>query len=176
MKEKDQVQTEICKLLIDAGADLEAVNGIGETPLFFAAQWGNRSLVKLLLDRGADVNQNTGNGTVLHCHEMAPPGYGGYRYGADGEIIRMLCVAGMRVNELNGQRLTPLDRFLMLYKNCVEANHKEVILRTREAISVLRSFGAKTAAELGVLDEELRAFIKGEQLDPLDEEPKPGPK
>ncbi len=175
-KDKDAVQTEICKLLIDAGADPEAVNDIGETPLSFAAQWGNRSLVKLLLDRGIDVNQKTDpdNRTALHYNQL--PSAGRYRCWTDGEIIRMLCAAGMRINELDDQRMTPLDTFLILYKNCVQWNDKEAILRTKEAISVLRSFGAKTAAELGILSASWKASMKEDQLDPLDEEPKSGPK
>ena len=42
--------------LIDAGADLDARNGIGETPLYNAVELGNTSVVMALTKLGADVN------------------------------------------------------------------------------------------------------------------------
>ena len=42
--------------LIDAGADLDARNGIGETPLYNAVELGNTSVVMALTKSGADVN------------------------------------------------------------------------------------------------------------------------
>lgn len=45
---------DICKLLIDNGAEVDAVNYSDETPLFGAADMGNVEIVKLLLEHGAD--------------------------------------------------------------------------------------------------------------------------
>jgi ankyrin repeat protein len=48
--------TEICKLLIDAGSDLNVLDGRKYSPLFHAAYNKNIELVKYLVERGADVN------------------------------------------------------------------------------------------------------------------------
>jgi ankyrin repeat protein len=46
----------VARLLIDAGADLEARNDMGMTPLHEAARSGNAAFAALLLARGAKVN------------------------------------------------------------------------------------------------------------------------
>lgn len=45
---------EVARLLLDKGADVNAVNVWGRTPLMLAAFWGTPSLIKLLLNSGAD--------------------------------------------------------------------------------------------------------------------------
>lgn len=47
---------EITRLLIEAGANPDIQNRVGQTPLAFAARFGYDSLVNLFLERGADVN------------------------------------------------------------------------------------------------------------------------
>src|SRR3989344_3541997 len=46
----------IVQLLLDRGANVDAVSLRGHTALMMAAQWGNVDIVKLLLDRGANVD------------------------------------------------------------------------------------------------------------------------
>ena len=46
---------DICRLLIDKGAQLDAKDSIDWTPLLFAASQGRIEIVRLLCDRGADV-------------------------------------------------------------------------------------------------------------------------
>jgi hypothetical protein len=43
--------------LIERGADVNTVDGLGATPLMFAAQLGYRDMVSLLLQHGARVNE-----------------------------------------------------------------------------------------------------------------------
>ena len=58
--------TDIVKMLLDAGANIEHKNDQGENALISAAQEGNINVVKILLDAGADVNQsNTDGETAL---------------------------------------------------------------------------------------------------------------
>ena len=44
------------ELLIDNGADVNAMRGGGGTPLSYAASWGHEEIVELLIANGADVN------------------------------------------------------------------------------------------------------------------------
>lgn len=49
---------EKARLLLDHGADVDAIDGeYRTTPLGFAARWNQRDVAMLLLDRGADVNR-----------------------------------------------------------------------------------------------------------------------
>ncbi len=45
---------DVARLLIAAGADLEADNGGGMTPLMFAAMFGRREMLALLEEKGAN--------------------------------------------------------------------------------------------------------------------------
>jgi len=54
-------QEEIARFFIDAGADVNATNILGETALMFAVEQGNENLVKLLLD-----TTHKGGGVRIH--------------------------------------------------------------------------------------------------------------
>ncbi|CEP01139.1 hypothetical protein PBRA_008451 [Plasmodiophora brassicae] len=59
--------TGIVTLLIDHGADVDAVDGGGSTPLHYAAQYGRTDIVEELLKSGANINrQNKQGRTPLH--------------------------------------------------------------------------------------------------------------
>ena len=61
----------ICRLLLDKGAQVEARNIDGVTPLHFAAMQGHVEIVRLLCDRGADVEARNINGwRPLHYAAM----------------------------------------------------------------------------------------------------------
>src|SRR2546428_2191074 len=61
-----QDDTEVAKLLVNAGADVKAENRYGVTPLSLACQNGNTALVELLLEAGANANTTLRGGeTVL---------------------------------------------------------------------------------------------------------------
>ena len=51
--------TEIVKLLLENGADMEAKDNYGETALMLAARWGYVKAVKVLLEYGADVDSKS---------------------------------------------------------------------------------------------------------------------
>jgi len=52
----------ICRLLLDKGAQVEARNIHGSTPLHYAASRGHVEIVRLLCDRGADVEARSTRG------------------------------------------------------------------------------------------------------------------
>lgn len=60
---------EIVRMLLDAKADVHAVNGRGRTALHLASAAGNTAIVRLLLDRGADPAPPClrDGSTPLHC-------------------------------------------------------------------------------------------------------------
>jgi len=61
-------QLEIVRLLIKAGADVNAKNFYGSTPLIYASMNGNIDIVKMLIEVGADVNaKNKFGNTALMC-------------------------------------------------------------------------------------------------------------
>ena len=59
------------QLLIDQGADVNAKNKYGDTPLVMAARMGSNKTVAILLARGADVNIPSRNGwtPILHASQ-----------------------------------------------------------------------------------------------------------
>jgi ankyrin repeat protein len=53
---------DICRLLIDKGADIEAKSSSGLTPLQYAAGQGEIEILRLLCDRGAGIEARSISG------------------------------------------------------------------------------------------------------------------
>ena len=90
------------KLLLDAGADVNAMDNDGETPLHIASYKGYIEITKLLLDRGADVNardlwKQFGR-TPLHFAA----------WGGNSEIARLLLDKGADINAKRWDGFTPI--------------------------------------------------------------------
>lgn len=88
---------QMVKLLIDAGADVDAVDAVGTTPLSHAAALGNRESVRLLLQAGADPTP---------AAPATPPLVDVNNVGMAGMLIQ----AGASVNQASGTGTTPLMR------------------------------------------------------------------
>ena len=71
-QDKQRRTLETAKILLDAGADINAKDQSERTPLHDAVSSGSVPLVKLLLDRGARVN-------ARDCRYQTPLGYAGRR-------------------------------------------------------------------------------------------------
>ncbi len=53
---------DLCRLLIDKGADIEAKSSSGWTSLNYAARYGHIEIVRLLCDHGAEIEARTNSG------------------------------------------------------------------------------------------------------------------
>ena len=91
---------DVLEVLIDAGADIEATNNIGMSPLLVASEHGNLRSVELLLKAGAGVCVADNKGDT--CFTIAA-------LGGHTETVRtLLCMPEVDVNQSNHQGFTPL--------------------------------------------------------------------
>lgn len=90
--------TEAVKLLIDRGADVNAANALGVTPLIAAAT--DEAKVKLLLAAGADVKAQSKTGRHALIVAATSP--------ASTGSMRLLLEKGAPVNLASNQKTTPL--------------------------------------------------------------------
>lgn len=90
---------EVALMLLEAGADVEAVDSEGSTPLVEAISGERPGVVKLLLDRGAHVNRPD-------CHELTPLMHAVRM--SDHKIVEMLLFYGADVNAYDLRGRTPL--------------------------------------------------------------------
>jgi len=115
---------EAVKQHLAAGADVNAKDGGGWTPLFYAAFSGRTEVAELLIAEGVDVNAKDNLGTL--------------RYAASGghkEIVELLIANGADVYAKGGGNgTTPLDMAIRL--------------RRTETADLLRKHGGKTSEEL----------------------------
>ena len=115
---------EAIKQHLAAGTDVNAKDGGGWTPLFYAAFSGRTEVAELLIAEGVDVNAKDNLGTL--------------RYAASGghkEIVELLIANGADVYAKGGGNgTTPLDMAIRL--------------RRTETIDLLRKHGGKTGEEL----------------------------
>ena len=121
------------KRLLNEGADVNAKDEDGWTPLHWAAYYGHLNVVKLLVDRGADVNAKSKAGeTPLHwaaanghldvveflvdrgadVNAKSKAGWTPLHLAADKghlDIAKLLLDRGADINAKNGGGKTPLD-------------------------------------------------------------------
>ena len=132
---KNQCYYDISKLLIDAGADVNARGGVSavagfdlnQTPLHFAANNGNFELVKLLVEHGADVNAMN--------YEGATPLYKACEYLGTAEIVKYLISKGAKINV-----------HIKLYSNDTPL-HTAITSTKQDVVKILIENGADLYAE-----------------------------
>ena len=87
------------KRLIEAGADVNAKNSEGRSPLYGAVSWSNKALVELLISAGAKVNvKDEWDSSPLHVAVSND----------NVALAKLLISAGADVNAKNNTG-TPLD-------------------------------------------------------------------
>ena len=126
------------KKLLAVGADVNAKNKNGDTPLNYAAFLGHKEIVELLVANGANVNaKGLANWTPLHLAAR----------NRNGEIVELLIENGAYLNTYTSPGFggTPLD------------------VSDGEIAKLLRKHGGKTGAELTEASDALiRAARKGD--------------
>jgi len=96
---------DIVKLLIDAGADVNAMDTSGTAPLHNASKMGNTNIVRLLIDAGADVNVK--NNDITYMAHMTPLHIASIM--SRIETVRLLIDAGADVNAMDLLGKKPID-------------------------------------------------------------------
>ena len=91
---------EVCLFLIEQGANVNATNWLGWTPLLLAAYSGYVDVCRLLIERGANVNATTDNDGMTPLHCAAANGY--------VDVCRLLIERGANVNAIDRDGMTPL--------------------------------------------------------------------
>ncbi|MCH8620102.1 ankyrin repeat domain-containing protein [Undibacterium sp. TS12] len=82
-------RTDIVLTLLNAGADIESMNGDGFTPLMCAVLMGKTETVRLLISKKADVN-------AVSYHADTPLSLAREASKPDAQIVQMLLKAGAR--------------------------------------------------------------------------------
>ena len=123
---------ETAELLIAKGADINAKDNLGGTPLFWAALEGNEEVAELLIRQGADVNAAGPKGwTALHWAVAM----------AQKKSVELLIGEGADVNAKDVIYGTPLDNVGRFYDTATKAKEADLA-------NLLRKHGGKTSEEL----------------------------
>ena len=115
---------EAVKQHLAAGADVNAKDDIGRTPLCFAAMKGHKEVAELLIANGADVKDDVGR-TPLH----------GAANQGQTEIAELLIANGADVNAKKDHGHTPL--------------HGAILYQHKEVVELLITAGADVNADEG---------------------------
>ena len=94
-------RTDVCRLLLESGADLDAPSFMG-TPLHVAARGGREEVARLLIEAGADVNARPDGG------EGDPPLHVALRHGHP-RMAELLIAKGADFRARDSCRVTPLQ-------------------------------------------------------------------
>jgi ankyrin repeat protein len=142
---------EAARVLIEAGADVNAKDDIKDTPYLYAGAEGRTEILKLLLAAGADLRDTNrfGGTALIPAAEKGPP-----------ENVRLLLAAGVDPNHVNGLGWTALLEAVILtdggpvYQEIVADLIKggaDVNLADADGVTPLAHARARGYAEIGKL-------------------------
>ncbi|XP_065565796.1 putative ankyrin repeat protein RF_0381 [Artemia franciscana] len=167
---------DLCNLLIQSGAELDATNVYGETPLGTAIRTSNLDLVKLLLKHGANPNcgESFGSAPPLHMAIIIMAAKEG-----SADVCNLLIKSGAEIDATDVDGETPLgtaiktsnlDLVKLLLKrganpNCGECLHLAVKKGGADLCNLLIKSGAELDATNVYGETPLGTAIKTSNLD-----------
>jgi ankyrin repeat protein len=126
----------IASHLLEKGANIEACNSQGYTPLQCAALTGNKLMFNFLMDKGANIDVQTAKGeTLLH---ITPPSNQDYL-----DILTLLLEQHLSANAITCSGLTPLHHIIVNQMGYCDPSSD----KTTDYISLLLSHGANVNAQ-----------------------------
>ena len=122
------------KALLDAGADVNVTDELGECPLHIAAVRGYLQAVSMLIAKGADVNAGDVRGlTPLHAAAWS----------GNNEIVELLIDKGADINAGDEDGVTPLHAAALAGRNetvdLLIARGADVNVKNREGMTPLHA-------------------------------------
>lgn len=133
------------RALLEGGADPNACNRADGFPPLLAASSAEKA--ELLLSYGADANVTDMNGCNLLQRRYRIWICGG---AAQEALVKVLAEHQFNFNHVDAAGKTLLDYFMVIYKQQQENPHysRRMFAEDTALLELLRSYGAKTAAEL----------------------------
>ena len=142
--------TDNAKYLLKAGADIQAENKHGKTPLMTAVFSQNMELIKTLLKAGAPVDQKAKDGNTALVGMI---GMGQEREKEKIAIMKMLLDAGANINEPNKEGDTALHE-------CIKSKWYVEMLKflvSQNLDSSIKNAKGKTALDQAIINENMEA-------------------
>lgn len=121
------------EILLDRGANIEARNALGATPLITASERGNLALVTLLLKQGAEIEARDKDGNTA-LHEAS--------FNSHVHCVEVLLAAGAPTTIRNGLGFTPLHQAVRRFWETAGESRVDRLARQSEAIDRLLRSGA----------------------------------
>ena len=149
------LNTDFIEAILDAGADINAANKRGFTPLMFAAAYNTPEMVRLLLDQGADTfaRANIENMNALHVAAWLNPNPG---------VIDVLVEAGLPIDNLTENKATPL------IIASAQGPNLEVAGRLADLGADVRVYGPDGSTPYRFIEERIRG--RGERYNKINDE------
>lgn len=122
----DTLRTEIVKLLIESGADVNRKESSDVTPLMNAVEKGNKEIIELLIRKGADVDAKMSNGETSLMQATRQ---------CNIEMVKLLIEKKADVNVIDNYGLTSLG--------LAKSNRNSLSKECSEIINLLIAAGAR---------------------------------
>lgn len=150
-KEQAEDCIEVTRLLLDAGAEVDAQNTLGDTLLVEAIDYQNIELAKLLIQAGADVNvvDHSNNILLMNALRRDSP-----------ELLKLLIDAGVDVNKRTGEiEGFPWDIPIFQLINVFDDNEKYIDQNRKKAKLLIDAGADINRLYESKLEDETQTFL-----------------
>ncbi len=138
------VHFELVNYLVEQGADANAADVNGITPLHSVASRGHREAARVLIDKGARIDQRSTIDLSTPLHYAAQGGY--------GDVVSLLLESGARTDAQNIDERTPLYVAVQAGQAAIVAELLKAMKTTTPAAINLPDFDGNTALHLACGD------------------------